>query len=217
MAALPRNYISRSGWGARAPKQPPVVLLPSAVDTVVFHYTAALSDTRDRHEECAVRVRGVQAFHQEGRGWNDIAYNFLVCKHGWIFEGRGVDAKSAATGNDNSHTLAVCFLGADKAGRDDVTAAGRAALVEITRWLVQRRPVVKNMRGHRDFMPTSCPGDEIYQYVRGATFRKQIEFDNRKRLAALRKWILARHAEGWGWKRIKASPNWREFIRRGGK
>jgi hypothetical protein len=44
-----------------------------------------------------------------------------------------------------------------------------------------------------------------------------VTLDDAARLAALRKWILARHAEGWGWARIKASPNWREFVRRGGK
>lgn len=217
MAALPVRYVSRSGWQARPPKTPPVVLLPSAADTIVFHYTAALSDQRESHADCPVRIRGVQAFHQGGRGWNDIAYNFLVCRHGWIFEGRGIDAKSAATGADNNHTVAVCFLGADKEGRDDVTAAGRAALVEITRWIRQRRPAVKLTRGHRDFMATSCPGDEIYAYVRGPVFEKQLEVDDAVRLAALRKWILARHAEGWGWKRIKASPNWREYVRRGGR
>jgi hypothetical protein len=217
MSALPRNYISRSGWAARAPKQAPVVLLTSAVDTIVYHYTAAFSDARDSHEECAVRVRGVQAFHQEGRGWNDIAYNFLVCKHGYVFEGRGIDAKSAATGPDNGHTLAVCFLGADKDGRDDVTAKGRQALVEITRWIRERRPRAVRLRGHRDFMSTSCPGDEIESYISSDTFKRQLAVNDAARLAALRKWILARHAEGWGWKRIKASPNWREFVRRGGK
>ncbi len=40
---------------------------------------------------------------------------------------------------------------------------------------------------------------------------------NRKRLVALRNWILARRAEGWGWKRLKASPNWKEWRRRGGR
>jgi hypothetical protein len=217
MSSLPRNYVHRAAWGARAPKNPPIVLLPSQVDTVVFHYTAAFGDTRESHADCAARVRGVQAFHQEGRGWNCIAYNFLVCKHGYVFEGRGIDAKSAATGADNSHTLAVCFLGADKSDRDDVTAAGRTAFVELTRWIRQRRPTAKLVRGHRDFMSTSCPGQEIYGYVRSSLFEQQVAADNTVRLAALRKWILARRAEGWGWKRIKASPNWREFVRRGGK
>lgn len=48
-------------------------------------------------------------------------------------------------------------------------------------------------------------------------FNPKADAANVKRLAALRKWILARHAEGRSWKWIKAGPNWREFIRRGGK
>lgn len=40
---------------------------------------------------------------------------------------------------------------------------------------------------------------------------------NRKRLAALRRWIRARRTEGWGWKRLKTTHNWREFHRRGGR
>jgi N-acetylmuramoyl-L-alanine amidase len=58
------------------------------------------------------------------------------------------------------------------------------------------------------------------EYIALCRFFGLTPFDgaqNKKRLAALRKWILARHAEGWGWKRIKASPNFREFIRRGGR
>jgi hypothetical protein len=213
----PARYVTRAAWGARPPKDAPLVLLPSAVDTIVFHYTAALSDTRENHADCSVRVRGVQAFHQQGRGWNDIAYNFLVCKHGYIFEGRGIDAKSAATGSANGHTLAVCFLGADRDDRDDVTSAGRAALVEVTRWIIQRRPTARYFRGHRDFMSTSCPGGEIHAYIRSSVFAKQVAASDEKRLAALRKWILARRAEGWGWKRIKASQNWKEYVRRGGR
>lgn len=39
---------------------------------------------------------------------------------------------------------------------------------------------------------------------------------NRQRRAALRAWILKRRSEGWGWKRLKKTTNWREFRRRGG-
>lgn len=48
-------------------------------------------------------------------------------------------------------------------------------------------------------------------------FVPRVEEQNRKRLTALRNWILARKREGWSWVRIKKSPNWREFLRRGGK
>jgi hypothetical protein len=43
------------------------------------------------------------------------------------------------------------------------------------------------------------------------------DVQNRKRLQALRAWILKRKNEGWSWQRIKATANWREYLRRGGK
>lgn len=43
------------------------------------------------------------------------------------------------------------------------------------------------------------------------------EAANKKRLAALRKWILRQIAEGRTWAWVKKTPNWREFRRRGGK
>lgn len=214
MPALPARYVSRAGWSARKPKERPIVLRDTAVDTVVTHYSASNADEQADHKNCPARIRSTQDFHMDTRGWNDIAYNFLVCKHGWIFEGRGIDAKSAATGADNGHTLAVCFLGDDTAGRDDVTPAGRRALVEITRWIRQKRPSARRNAGHRDFMPTSCPGNELYDYITSAVFRKQLEVDEK---AALRKQILAWRAGGWGWARIKSTPTWRRFRALGGK
>jgi hypothetical protein len=213
MAALPPKYVSRSGWGAAPPAGKPTILLASRVDTVVFHYTAAAADEQADHANCAKRVKGVQTFHQNTRGWNDIAYNYLVCKHGYIFEGRGVENKSAATGADNSHTLAVCFLGDDTVGRDDVTAAGRQALVNITRWIRQRRPAATKNAGHRDFMSTSCPGNELYDYIHSRTFELQLAVDEK---AKLRKQILAWHAAGWGWARIKQTDVWERFRQLGG-
>jgi hypothetical protein len=214
MGALPVNYVSRSGWGAKAPLSRPTVLLASRVDTIVYHYTAANADEQAEHRNCAQRVRGVQAFHQNSRGWNDIAYNYLVCKHGYIYEGRGIENKSAATGVHNGHTLAVCFLGDDTLDRDDVTIAGRQALVEISRWIRQRRPAISKYAGHRDFMSTSCPGNELYTYIHSKVFAAQVAADEK---AKLRRQILAMRAEGFGWQRIKETAIWRRFIELGGK
>jgi hypothetical protein len=214
MSVLPVRYVSRAGWKAAAPKSRPTVLLASRVDTIVYHYTAANSDEQENHSNCAGRVRGIQRFHQETRGWNDIAYNYLVCKHGYVFEGRGIEHKSAATGVENGHTLAVCFMGDDTVGRDDVTVRGRQALVEITRWIRQRRPAAKGLKGHRDYMATSCPGNELYQYIHGKVFAAQLVVDDK---ATLRKQILSWRAEGWGWDRIKETPTWKRFRALGGR
>jgi hypothetical protein len=99
-------------------------------------------------------------------GWNDIAYNFLFARDGTIYEGRGWNVMSAATYGANSHTVAFCFLGSDKEGRDDVTDAGRRAL----RFLLYTANDLKGtpllVKGHRDFFGTECPGDELYAYLK---------------------------------------------------
>lgn len=41
--------------------------------------------------------------------------------------------------------------------------------------------------------------------------------DQAARRSVLRAWILARRAQGWTWARLKATANWREWRRRGGK
>ena len=161
------NYVTRGEWGARAPR---CISDIRHVDTVVVHYSASDADEQANHVNCAGRVRGIQRFHMDTRGWCDIAYNFLVCKHGYVYEGRGFYNRSAATGNDNNHTLAVCFLGDDTPNRDDVTALGRQAIVQITRAIQTRWSRTMAYKGHRDFMSTSCPGDELYRYVHSAQF-----------------------------------------------
>ena len=164
------KLVTRSAWGARPPVR--VTKLPTAqLDTIVFHYTAADADEQADHNNCARRVKGVQNFHMDARGWNDIAYNYLVCKHGYVFEGRGFGVYSAATGKDNNHTIAVCFLGDDTRNRDDVTMAGRVALQDAANMIVIRANKTLRFKGHRDFSATTCPGDEIYAFIKALTSR----------------------------------------------
>lgn len=207
------NLVNRSSWDARAPKcsspLPPI-------DTIVFHYTASHSDRVNDHIDCFARLRGIQRYHMDTQGWCDIAYNWLVCQHGYVFEGRGW-VKSAATGAANSHTIAVCFLGADKTDRDDLTDLGRQALVDAAKMVQTKVGKKLACKGHRDFMSTSCPGNELQAFIRSSGFYNRVNQDIEKRRATLRAWILARRTAGWTWARIKQTANWREFKRLGGR
>lgn len=160
------RLIVRSQWGARPPRA--VTPLPADhVHFLVVHYSAMHADEQAHHENCAARVRGIQRFHMDTRGWNDIAYNWLVCKHGFVFRGRGWGVRSAATGATNDESVAVCFLGDDVAGRDDVTDPGRGAIVRVFWFVVEHAPNFRGTYGHRDFMQTECPGDELYRFAHG--------------------------------------------------
>src|SRR6266540_2547837 len=169
-SAVRRNrfmrLVTRQQWGARPPRS--VVPLPrSAIDTTVFHYSGADADEQA-----------------------DIANSFLVCVHGYVFAARGYGVRTAATGPANGHSLAVCFLGNDSAGRADVTPAAQQAHVEIARAINERYGRVLRYAGHRDFMATACPGDELYRYVRSAEFaRASAPSDPSKELRWLLPWL----------------------------
>lgn len=157
------KLVTRSAWGAKPARcfEP----VPT-IDALVVHYSASGADEQANHANCAGRVRGIQSYHQNTKGWCDVAYNFLFCKHGYIYEGRGWSRKSGATGDDNSHTVAVCFLGDDTAGRDDVTHAGREALGGWLRAASKHYDGRQAVRGHRDYMATACPGNELQSWIR---------------------------------------------------
>lgn len=159
------KVIYRKEWGARAPKNR-TLLSPSAITDLVIHYSGSNADQEPLHKNCAARVRGIQRFHMDSRGWSDIAYNWLVCRHGYIFRGRGWAVMSAATLGHNDHTVAVCFLGGDAKGKADVPEAAKDAIREIYKFCKERTPRDIDAKGHRDFVPTSCPGDELYAFLK---------------------------------------------------
>jgi hypothetical protein len=156
------DVVLRRGWAAQLATNR-YELPAQQIDELVIHYSSMDSERRTSHAECAGVVRSIQRYHQVTKGWADIAYNWLVCQHGGVYEGRGWGVMSAATYGHNSHTQAVCFLGGDKAGRDDVTAGGRAALAHVIREFQKRYP--GEIVGHRDRVNTSCPGDELYAWI----------------------------------------------------
>jgi hypothetical protein len=126
------------------------------------------------HSSCAGKVRGIQAFHKNSRGWADIAYNAVVCPHGYVFEGRGPGVTSAANGNTqtNGDWYAVCYLGGEG---DGFTSEGKAGFVEAVQWLRSDGKAGPRVNGHRDHKATACPGDEIYAWLKTANFDKKGE------------------------------------------
>ena len=180
------NAVSRVRWGA-IPPTAVTLLHGSEARGIALHYSGMDADEQGDHANCAARVRAIQRYHMYTRGWSDIAYNFLVCKHGYVFVGRGWGVRSAAQGtnegNDGYH--AVCFLGDDTEARDDLTPKGRAALAALVRRAHARYPSAREVKPHSSFRPTACPGDE------------------------LRSWIAAR-----GWEDERRKPPWSLVVNR---
>jgi hypothetical protein len=160
------TLITRAAWGARAPKNT-TPMVTSEQRGVAIHYSAAESDRVAIHDDCARRVRAIQNFHMDSRGWADLAYSWCVCHHGFRFAGRGLGIRSAAqgtnAGNDGYH--AVCFLGFDREGRMDVTAEAKRAIADCIATVRARYPHATAVRPHSAFHSTACPGDELRAWI----------------------------------------------------
>lgn len=146
------EIISRAKWGARAPRSRSTVSWSQRREFIVHYSEGPTSQT----------VRQIQDFHMDGRGWSDVGYNFLVDVKGRIYEGRGWLVVGAHAPDHNSSGIGVCMIGRD----GDATPAAKKAI----RWLYdeacRRKGGKLKMLGHRDVYATSCPGNELYAWVR---------------------------------------------------
>src|SRR5210317_2197330 len=156
------KIISRDSWGAKPNKTKFSKL--GEVKGLVVHWSAypvAIGNQAEMDQ-----LKQIQRLHQVDRGWNDIAYNFLVGDTGQIYEGRGFGNRSAAQGGNsrqeinynNKHYVAVCWLGGSKPA-DQPSAEARAAIS----WLYEQ--VGGELRPHSSFKKTDCPGDSWRQWI----------------------------------------------------
>ena len=156
------KIISRKMWGAKPAKSKDSKL--GEVKGLVVHWSAYPVAVGNQAE--MDQVVQIQKLHQEDRGWNDVAYNFLVGDTGQIYEGRGWGNRSAAQGGNNrqeinynnKHYVAVCWLGGSNP-TDKPSAEALAAIKGLA------EIVGGELKPHSDFKQTNCPGDATRQWI----------------------------------------------------
>lgn len=184
MADLP-NIVTRAEWGADESIVGSAPAYARQVDRVFIHHTVG-SNGYSQAEAAGV-VRGVQAYHVNGRGWNDIGYNLLVDRFGTIYEGRagGVDQAviGAQAGGFNTFSSGVALMGTytDATPAPEMVAAvesivawkadvhhfdplgtSEATSAGSTRFPAGQVVTLPNVAGHRDVSTTTCPGNGPY-------------------------------------------------------
>jgi peptidoglycan hydrolase-like protein with peptidoglycan-binding domain len=156
------TFITRAQWGARPPKSNGNAIGAHPLGVAVHYSAANLGSSPD--SLCDDKVRGIQNYHIDHNGWADIAYSFLVCPHGNVFEGRGTGKGSAANGTTqgNLDYYAVCALGGPK----DTPSVLMLDSIGDAIGLCRNAGAAAKVIGHRDLFPTACPGTALYAYVR---------------------------------------------------
>lgn len=135
-------------------------------DGVKVHYEGTAVHINS-HDDCWREWRNIRASHlaNTAENYSDIAYNFGACKHGYVFEGRGLRHKTGANGNqtlNGHHYSVVAFLG--DSGDTEPTPEMLHAIRDAIEYM-QRNGAGSEIKGHRDGYATSCPGQPLYNWV----------------------------------------------------
>lgn len=160
------NIVSRSAWGARAPKY---INRGHLKEKSTGHWNGPTVTVGGKlewnHDHCAGLVRGIQNFHMDSRGWADIAYNFVICPHEVIFEGRGLNVQNGANGTNsgNKTSHAIMWL----SGEDNpFSEFQKAAFRQCVKYIGDNTQAPDACVGHRDHKATACPGDARYRWIK---------------------------------------------------
>lgn len=160
------KLVTRSQWGARAYKQPNGGILYSGNRRgVKIHYLGTAYSNRE-HGQCAAYVRRLQNGHMDGNGWSDIGYSFVVCTHGYVYEGRGLRRRNSANGNTalNNQDYAVCAL-VGATGLTQPTEEQLHGLRDAIEYCRKDGPAGSFIGGHRSDFATLCPGAPLWSWV----------------------------------------------------
>jgi hypothetical protein len=184
MTSTPQ-IVSRFGWAANEAIVRAKPQIAPQLRFAIIHHTVN-SNTYSRAEAPAL-VRGIQAYHVKGNGWNDIGYNFLIDRFGTVYEGRGGGAEKNVVGAHsagfNTGSVGIALLGTYTTAT--ATPAQKEALVQLLAWRLDvahvdplsfvafrslgnsrfPRGAPVNLRaisGHRDTYFSECPGAALY-------------------------------------------------------
>ncbi len=180
----------RRAWGADPRLRDGSATFNRTIQQVHLHHTA--SSNRYTAGQVPGILRGIYRYHTVNLGWSDIGYNFLVDRFGRTWVGRAGGAKRSVRG---AHTLGFnsTSTGIAVLGNYEVTRPSRkvrAALVHLMAWKLDRydrhpaqrvlvyshgsdkQPAGRKYRlptidGHRDTNATACPGEKLYDRLRG--------------------------------------------------
>ena len=156
---IPFAVVRRETWNAAPPKEP---YTPHSPKMFTLHHTQA--HFPKNYDEAVQEMQFIQDYHQNGRGWIDIGYHFLISPQGDIFEGRPVNVVGAHVKNMNTGNVGISIMGNYHPPVSQVpTEATVHSFIELGKYLKTEYDIsISSFYAHRDIGQTDCPGDVLY-------------------------------------------------------
>ncbi len=163
------SLLCRDAWGARP------ALAGGRRHTItrmtLHHEAVVLGENRN----APGHLRSDQRYHQDQKGWIDIAYHVGVDRDGNIYELRSTEiAGDTATDYDTTgHFLVLCEGDFDQETVPEAQLHGAALAFA---WAAQTFHVASGtLAGHRDLAQTSCPGTNLYAHLSSGDLKGRID------------------------------------------
>jgi hypothetical protein len=150
--------VTRSQWSARTRN----CSSTHTPNRITIHHTVTPNNDS---LTMAARMRQIQAYHIDVRGYCDIGYHFLIGQDGLIYQGRPETRVGAHALNANTRNAGVSFIG--DYSNVDPTPAQKSAAARIMRSLLATYGIAANrstVKGHREVggTATACPGQRLF-------------------------------------------------------
>jgi len=157
--ALPGVTIrSRADWNARAAT---CTSSHTPKKLTIHHTDTPNADTLS----VPARLRQIQSYHRDVRGWCDVGYHYLISADGQIWEGRPIAKLGAHTASANTNNVGIALIGAFEASPP--SAAQVAATAALSRAIGKQYGITisrTTLKGHREqgSTATDCPGAKTF-------------------------------------------------------
>ena len=158
------EIITKTAWGSRVTN---VTDQPGALPKVYIHHTAGhypISRDEEVQQMHILQHIAIDTLH-----YGDIDYNWVIGPSGAIYEGRGLNKKSAATLDENDVSRSICLMGNYQT--DIPTPPAVVAISDLIVALKRLNNLSQTctILGHRDNpkhpLATACPGENLYRFI----------------------------------------------------
>jgi len=166
---VPIDIITCPQWRA-VPPDGHIEVISKAKELVMHHTFGHVRQLGDpdvtTREEAMQYARDILRFHMEHNGWKDSGHNFLVCRAGYILQGRwftvtaitqGKMVHSAHAGDNTGNTMVGIEF--EHTGSEEMTAKQFESGARLMAWIAgqYQRTTIPVVRPHSFWSSTACP------------------------------------------------------------
>jgi uncharacterized protein YbbC (DUF1343 family) len=163
------KIVLRNNWGW----QPLQNILPQhSISKITIHHGGEdFAEDKDMIQY----LRNLQSWSRSEKKWIDIPYHFMIDLKGNIYETRPVNYPGDTnTDYDVVGHAQICVVGNYEVQK--LSDASLKALVNLTAFLKQRYRIDnKNIKTHKDYTETLCPGKDLYKHFLDGSFLKMVD------------------------------------------